>query len=467
MRKYLLHILIISFVFLYPLILHAENGRGIDIVIRDKQGKQVGMYKGSHALIIGVSDYKAGWPDLENIPREIDKVEEALSKQGFNIVKVMNPDNETLEDAYKDFIDKYGYDEQNRLLFFFSGHGHSRKGGRKGYLVPIDAPNPRKDEKGFLRKALTMSDILNMSKKMEAKHALFLFDSCFSGTIFKTKALPKQPPHISSYTASPVRQFISAGSAGEEVPAHSVFSPSFVRGLRGEADLNKDNYVTGTELGMYLHEKVLDYNTGQTPQYGKIRDPELDEGDFVFALGRDVYEQPSKPKVVEEFDFGDIEKKRKKLQEEREVKTEWTKWQKKFDAAYDEALRYDKDTDLKAGDKAKVWKRLANSFSQDNPYSTEDQLIRSKAVERMEYWRNYREPMPAIEKPQVFADDMLDEAIQLYREENFEEAIAKWEEVIALDPSKLEAKFNIEIAQDRIKEKQIQEDLKSSRIQRK
>jgi tetratricopeptide (TPR) repeat protein len=63
-------------------------------------------------------------------------------------------------------------------------------------------------------------------------------------------------------------------------------------------------------------------------------------------------------------------------------------------------------------------------------------------------------------------EDLLDKAIQLYREENFEEAIAKWEEVLALDPGKLEAKFNIEIAQDRIKEKQIQEDLKSSRIQR-
>ncbi len=64
-------------------------------------------------------------------------------------------------------------------------------------------------------------------------------------------------------------------------------------------------------------------------------------------------------------------------------------------------------------------------------------------------------------------EDLLDKAIQLYRQENFEEAIARWEEVLALDPSKLEAKFNIEIAQDRIKEKQIQEDLKSSRTQRK
>lgn len=63
-------------------------------------------------------------------------------------------------------------------------------------------------------------------------------------------------------------------------------------------------------------------------------------------------------------------------------------------------------------------------------------------------------------------EGLLNKAIKLYREEKFEEAIAKWEEVLALDPSKLEAKFNIEIAHDRIKEKQIQEDLKSNRTQR-
>jgi chromosome segregation ATPase len=63
-------------------------------------------------------------------------------------------------------------------------------------------------------------------------------------------------------------------------------------------------------------------------------------------------------------------------------------------------------------------------------------------------------------------EGLLDEAIHLYREERFEDAIAKWEEILALDPGKLEAKFNIEIAQDRIKEKQIQKGLESTRIQR-
>ena len=63
-------------------------------------------------------------------------------------------------------------------------------------------------------------------------------------------------------------------------------------------------------------------------------------------------------------------------------------------------------------------------------------------------------------------EELLNKAISLYRKEHFEEAISKWEQVLVLDPSKLEAKFNIEIAQDRIKEKQIQKDLEKTHIQK-
>jgi len=78
-----------------------------------------------------------------------------------------------------------------------------------------------------------------------------------------------------------------------------------------------------------------------------------------------------------------------------------------------------------------------------------------------------RDDMTQEKQKTALVEDMLDKAIQLYRQERFEEAIEKWEKALALDPSKLEAKFNIEIAQDRIKEKQVKEDLKASRTQRK
>jgi len=255
--------------------------RGV-AVIKDTSGREIGFYKNSYALLIGVSDYTAGWPDLESVPGELQAVAKVLREFGFTVTMHLNPDRQKLEDAIQDFINEYGFEPQNRLLFFFSGHGETRFEGRKGYLVPADAPVPAKDEKGFLQKALPMSQVLAWARQIEAKHVLFLFDSCFSGTVFKQKSLPPMPPHISMLTARPVRQFITAGSAGESVPANSVFTPAFIDGLAyGLADLDRDGYITGTELGVYLQSKVPRH-VRQTPQFGKINDYELSRGDFVF-----------------------------------------------------------------------------------------------------------------------------------------------------------------------------------------
>ncbi|MCH8077957.1 MAG: caspase family protein [SAR324 cluster bacterium] len=277
--------------------LSAQDTRGLRVVqVTTRRGKRVDLYKGSYALLIGVSDYTAGWPDLESIPGELDRLEAALRRKGFSVTRVRNPNARQLRRAFDDFIDAHGFDPENRLLFFYSGHGYTRTTGgrRKGYLVPTDAPNPNRDLKNFNRRALTMTYVLAMARRIEAKHALFLFDSCFSGTIFRARALPV-PRYITNKTAKPVRQFITAGSAGEEVPAKSVFLPSFIRAIEGEGDTNRDGYVTGSELGAFLNQRVLSYDTGQTPQYGKIRDPDLDEGDFVFLTPMDERVPPDKP----------------------------------------------------------------------------------------------------------------------------------------------------------------------------
>ena len=46
---------------------------------------------------------------------------------------------------------------------------------------------------------------------------------------------------------------------------------------------------------------------------------------------------------------------------------------------------------------------------------------------------------------------MLDEAQELYRNENYKEAIGKWQEALDIDPESLEAKLNMEIAKEKIK----------------
>jgi formylglycine-generating enzyme required for sulfatase activity len=259
-----------------------RGGGAVDIT--DTNGSKILSYSGSYALVIGQSDYASGWDDLNSIPDELDDVESVLKSQGFVVERHSNLNFHQLNNSFRKFIDNYGLDKNNRLLFFYSGHGYSRKvnGNSKGYIVPVDAPNPYVDIKGFARKAVEMEQVVTWAKRIESKHALFLFDSCFSGTVLKTRdaLVPKQ---ITKATKLPVRQFITAGSANEKVPASSTFTPAFVDALRyAKADLYKDGYVTGEELGLYLKSVVSQY-TRQTPQYGKIN-YKYARGDFVFKL---------------------------------------------------------------------------------------------------------------------------------------------------------------------------------------
>ena len=112
----------------------------------DADGDDVVLYKGSYALLIGVSSYEdAAWEPLRAIPGELQEVGEALQAHGFDVTSVIDPDADMLETSIKDFINDYGYHPDNRLLIFFAGHGHTWVEGNQGYLLPVDAPQPASD----------------------------------------------------------------------------------------------------------------------------------------------------------------------------------------------------------------------------------------------------------------------------------------------------------------------------------
>ena len=46
--------------------------------IKNQKGEQVGLYKGSYALVIGVSDYTNGWPDLPGVNEDLSAVGTAI-----------------------------------------------------------------------------------------------------------------------------------------------------------------------------------------------------------------------------------------------------------------------------------------------------------------------------------------------------------------------------------------------------
>jgi hypothetical protein len=159
---------------------------------------------------------------------------------------------------------------------------------------------------------MSMQRIEEYAMSIDAKHALFIFDSCFSGSLFAlSRAVPE---HISYKTAKPVRQFITSGSADEKVPDTSIFRQQFIAALGGEGDQNGDGYLTGAELSEFIFKNVVNYSRGaQHPQYGKIRNPNLDKGDFVFRMA-----QPEDKKTDLSDSSSLIELERQQLAKEKE-----------------------------------------------------------------------------------------------------------------------------------------------------
>ncbi len=305
-----------------------QRGQGVSVRIKVENGVEIDLYDESHALVIGVSDYTAGWRDLDSVKDDLEQVSALLKGHGFKVEPLPNPTRAQLDAALRRFISNYGLRERNRLLIYFAGHGHTEElpdGRDLGYIVPADAPLPERDPQLFNERAISMDEMEAFALRIRSKHALFVFDSCFSGSIFETRSERRPPPEIESKTASPVRQFITSGTKQQEVPADSIFRRYFVRAFeQREGDLNSDGFITGEELGIYLAGRVAsDSRDTQTPRYGKIRNVRLNLGDFVFALPKRpaptpaptpayLAEQSLWETVRESSDPGELEAYRKK-----------------------------------------------------------------------------------------------------------------------------------------------------------
>jgi WD40 repeat protein len=290
-----------------------------DVRVRGTNGttRSVQVYKRSYAILIGNTEY-ANWNNLPGVLQDMIEVRDALKRQGFGVVKFSDrgdpifdqPALNLTRDEFKRqinlFIDQYGQDEENRLLIYYAGHGYTAllpDGRKMGYLVMRDAPRmPHVDRPlkpltapqlaPLYRAAVNMDEIETYARNILSRHVMFVFDSCFAGTVLFRGDEPEIPPYITAEVMQPVRAFLTAGLEYQEVPDESVFRKAFVRGIEGAADgaygnNPRDGYVLASELAVYIKQEVGTATRGrQTPVFGKIPTQELARGDFVFVYGQ-------------------------------------------------------------------------------------------------------------------------------------------------------------------------------------
>ena len=243
------------------------------------------FYRKSFAVVVGINGYEK-WPVLEFGVADAKAVKARLEQEGFDDIMVILDRQATqrriLTALYDQLPKKVQRDD--RVVFYFAGHGQTHDppgGGKQGYIIPVEAGID-----DYTSTGISMDQIRDLSSRIAAKHILYIMDSCYSGLGFSRGIgiSIKLDGYLRKVASMRVVQMMTAGGKGEQVAeraGHGLFTWFFLNALDGKADLNRDNVITGTELGAYLRPAVsAASNHAQTPLVGRLEG----EGEFLFFI---------------------------------------------------------------------------------------------------------------------------------------------------------------------------------------
>lgn len=258
---------------------HKKDGRGklttlkgkvldgywdADMFIGAKPNDKVQTY----ALIVGVADYKNSGPgdgDLTYATNDARAFNDFLqSADGEKVpavnIKMLLDREATLSEILRFGNQLYANaDENDRIIFFFSGHG-SPSG-----LIPYDYDS-------FGINVLSYDKVKELFAVSLASVKLVFADACHSGAIKKevsSKSVEEFLQDIEPKSTLPQSDrrnvAIMLSSDGDQISyetpslSQGVFAFYLMKGLSGAADKNNDNLITMAEAYYYVRDKTYNY----------------------------------------------------------------------------------------------------------------------------------------------------------------------------------------------------------------
>ena len=164
---------------------------------------------------------------------------------------------------------------RTELIIYFAGHGLASTDGKELYLLPQDG-----DSDLLARTAISREEIFQIVSKLKPKSVTIFFDTCYSGvsrdeesllvSARPLKIVPDEqgaPDNFTIFSASQLDQI----SSGLKEAKHGIFSYYLMKGLEGNADINKDKKITNGELLAYMDENV----SQKASELGRQQNPSL------------------------------------------------------------------------------------------------------------------------------------------------------------------------------------------------
>jgi len=227
-------------------------------------------YDNSYALIIGVNEYTHGWPKLESARHDAELMEKELKRRGFQVF-VLYDEKATKRNILRVLQTELPplIKETDRLIIYFAGHGQTQttpKKNKVGYIVPSDGEISQSQDQWH--SYLSISELKGvLHKHIQNKHALMIFDSCFSGLMFARGVIRRPQFKAQDYLNLNGVMGITSGSENQ-LAQDGLFTRLFLEGLQGNADQNQDGIINFQELSFFVRNEVKNQNDQQEPQFG-------------------------------------------------------------------------------------------------------------------------------------------------------------------------------------------------------
>jgi hypothetical protein len=231
------------------------------------------------AVVIGVGRYES--PDIPRLRYSVSDAEAVYrvltGPGGFKQEHVLlltdtterKPTYRNVKWALGTFLARSAK-KDDTVLIYFAGHGAPEvdqrgieRDGFSKYLVPADA-----EPDDLYSTALPMDELQTIFGRLEAERVIAFLDSCYSGAAGgrtfaskKTRASHVDEQFLERLATSKGRAIITASRPAEvslELAelGHGLFTYYLVQGLKGTADLNRDEIITLQELYEYVEQQV-------------------------------------------------------------------------------------------------------------------------------------------------------------------------------------------------------------------
>lgn len=294
-----------------------------DIMFTDRPKLPFGQ---SVAFLIGVSQYQYISPQLPFVENDLQDMRTfLLNDGGFDHVYIASGKTVTrdlIEDYVRNKLPQW-FSTEDRLLFYYSGHG-ADSGGRTGYMQfseaqPGNFAGPQ---------VLAINDVEDWCREVQMNHLLFIFDCCASGLAFAPRSGSDSAHNkmIETLSKNGSRTVITAGTADEKTfevvfskgRGNGVFTRAFLNAVEtGKADKEKDGFMTIGEIMEQSKKEVahfaVNYERSVSPRLWEL-EPNHYRGTFVFLnpeaknLGLELMDDYSEklPPIIEKVSSSPI-----------------------------------------------------------------------------------------------------------------------------------------------------------------